>query len=138
MKCFVDTSAFYALEDADDRHHDEAHSIQERFRMERALLFTTHHILDESITLIGSKLQPRRATRFARHVLGSQVIHMIRTNEETELAALQVYERFGDPRMSSTDCLSFTVMRALGITTAFAFDHDFERAGFKLLREQTR
>lgn len=138
MKFFIDTSAFYALEDADDRHHNEAHSIQAVFRRERPMLFTTHHILDESITLIGSKLQPHRATRFARRLLGSQVIRIIRTDEETELAALHVYERFGDPRMSFTDCLSFTVMRALGIMTAFAFDHDFERAGFKLLRRETR
>lgn len=29
-------------------------------------------------------------------------------------------------------------MCVLCITTAFAFDHDFERAGFKLLRSETR
>lgn len=138
MKFFIDTSAFYALEDADDRHHDEAHSIQERFRIERPMLFTTHHVLDESITLIGSRLQPNRAARFARQLLSSRVIRLIRTDEQTEMAALHVYERFADPRMSFTDCLSFTVMRALGMTTVFAFDHDFERAGFKLLRSEIR
>jgi predicted nucleic acid-binding protein len=138
MKFFIDTSAFYALEDADDGHHDEAHAIQERFRMERPMLFTSHHVLDESITLIGSKLQPNRAVRFARQLLSSRAIRIIRTDEQTEQAALHVYERFADPRISFTDCLSFTVMRALGITTAFAFDRDFERAGFKLLRGETR
>jgi hypothetical protein len=138
VKFFIDTSAFYALEDADDRHHDEARSLQERFRTERPLLFTTHHVLDESITLIGSRLQPRRAVRFARQLLSSRAIRLIRTDEETELAALHVYERFDDPRLSFTDCLSFTVMRALGITTAFAFDQDFEQAGFKLLHRETR
>ncbi len=138
MKFFIDTSAFYALEDADDRHHDEAHSIQERFRVERPMLFTTHHVLDESVTLIGSRLQTHRAARLARQLLSSRVIRLIRTDEQTELAALHVYERFADPLMSFTDCLSFTVMRALGITTAFAFDRDFERAGFKRLRRESR
>ncbi|MBI3595979.1 MAG: PIN domain-containing protein [Nitrospirae bacterium] len=138
MRFFIDTSAFYALEDADDRNYEEAHAIQERFRLERPMLFTTHHVLDESITLIGSRLQPRQAVRFAQQLLSSRAIRLIRTDEATEMAALQVYERFDDPRMSFTDCLSFTVMRALGITTAFAFDRDFERAGFKLLRGENR
>ncbi|HET6465556.1 MAG TPA: PIN domain-containing protein [Nitrospiria bacterium] len=138
MRFFIDTSAFYALEDGDDRNYEEARAIQERFRLERPMLFTTHHVLDESITLIGSRLQPRRAVRFARQLLSSRAIRLIRTDEATEMAALHVYERFSDPRMSFTDCLSFTVMRALGITTAFAFDRDFERAGFKLLRSENR
>ncbi|MFZ5877070.1 MAG: hypothetical protein ACOYXU_11760 [Nitrospirota bacterium] len=53
-----------------------------------------------------------------------------------EQAALNVYERFDDPRLSFTDCLSFTVMRGLGISIAFAFDRHFEQAGFEQLRER--
>lgn len=138
MKYFVDTSAFYALEDADDRHHQEAHSIQDRFRFERPMLFTTHHVLDECVTLIGARLEPRHAVRFADRLLTSRVVRIIRTDEQTEQAALHVYERLADPRLSFTDCVSFTVMRALGITTAFAFDRHFQRAGFELLRSETR
>ena len=48
--------------------------------------------------------------------------------------ALNVYERLEDARLSFTDCVSFAVMRALEISAAFAFDRDFERAGFRLLR----
>jgi predicted nucleic acid-binding protein len=136
LKVFIDTSAFYALEDADDRHHQEARAIQRRFQHERPLLFTTHHILDEAVTLIGSKLHPARAVRFARHVLSSRMIRLVRTDEDVEQAALNVYERFDDPRLSFTDCLSFAVMRGLGISTAFAFDRHFEQAGFEQLRER--
>lgn len=134
----MDTSAFYALEDADDRHHAEAHSIQDRFRFERPMLFTTHHVLDECATLIGARLEPRRAVRFADRLLSSRVVRIIRTDEQTEQAALHVYGRLADPCLSFTDCVSFTVMRALGITTAFAFDRHFQRAGFELLRGETR
>ncbi|HLF86471.1 MAG TPA: type II toxin-antitoxin system VapC family toxin [Nitrospiria bacterium] len=136
MRIFIDTSAFYALEDADDQHHEKAQSIKRRFQEERPMLFTTHHILAESVTLIGSRLLPHRAITFARHLLLSRIIRIVRTDEEIEQAALNVYERFDDPRLSFTDCLSFTVMRALGITTAFGFDRHFERAGFLLLYEE--
>lgn len=134
MKVLIDTSAFYALEDADDRHHSEARTIQRRFQDERPLLFTTHHILDEAVTLIGSKIHPARAVRFARQLLSSRIIRILRTDEEVEQAALNVYERFDDPRLSFTDCLSFAVMRGLGISAAFAFDQHFEQAGFERLR----
>ena len=97
LKVFIDTSAFYALEDADDRHHQEARAIQRRFQHARPLLFTTHHILDEAVTLIGSKLHPARAVRFARYVLSSRIIRVVRTDEDVEQAALNVYERFRRP-----------------------------------------
>ena len=43
-------------------------------------------------------------------------------------------ERFTDQRFSLTDAVSFEVMRRQRLTTAFAFDEDFEVAGFDLLR----
>ena len=72
--------------------------------------------------------------RFARLLLASRVVHVIRTDEAMEEAALNVYERLDDARLSFTDCVSFAVMRALEIPVAFAFDRDFERAGFRLVR----
>src|SRR5205809_250867 len=75
-----------------------------------------------------------RAVRFARLLLASRVVHVIRTDEAMEEAALNVYERLDDARLSFTDCVSFAVMRALEIPVAFAFDRDFERAGFRLVR----
>lgn len=64
----------------------------------------------------------------------SRIVHIVRTDEALEEAALNVYERLGDARLSFTDCVSFAVMRALEISAAFAFDSDFERVGFQLVR----
>src|SRR5215470_13836021 len=124
-RIFVDTSAFYALEDAGDRHHQEALSIQRWCLQQRPRLFTTDHVLDESITLIGARLRPARAVRFARVLLASRVVRVVRLDETLEEAALNVYERFGDARLRFTDCIGFAVMRALEISAAFAFDSDF-------------
>ncbi len=51
-RVFVDTSAFYALEDASDRYRREARLIQRWCLRQRPRLFTTDHVIDESITLI--------------------------------------------------------------------------------------
>jgi uncharacterized protein len=133
-RIFIDTSAFYALEDADDRHHDEALGIQRWCQRGRPRIFTTHHVVDESITLIGARIRPSRAVVFARALFASRIVQIVRTDEILEEAALRVYERLDDRRLSFTDCTSFAVMRALEITAAFAFDRHFERAGFQCLR----
>jgi predicted nucleic acid-binding protein len=36
-----------------------------------------------------------------------------------------------DRRVRFTDCVSFAIMRALGIPAALAFDRHFERADFR-------
>ncbi|MFH1436280.1 MAG: PIN domain-containing protein [Pseudomonadota bacterium] len=134
MRLFVDTSAFYALEDADDRHHEEARAIQQWCLKNRPAMFTTHHVLDESVTLFGSRLNPERALRFARRLLSSRIVCIVRTDEEMETAALNVYARFQNLRLSFTDCLSFAVMRSMDITVSFTFDSHFEHAGFEIIR----
>jgi len=136
VKCFVDTSAFFALEDTDDHNHSEARRIQHSFTEERPDFYTTHHVLDECVTLIGSRLGPARAVRFANDTLSSRLIRMIRSDEELERAALALYGKYGDARMSFTDCLGFAAMRALDIRLAFAFDRHFERAGFERMRSR--
>jgi predicted nucleic acid-binding protein len=62
--------------------------------------------------------------------------YLVRADETLEQAALNLYERLGDSRLSFTDCVSFAVMRGLDIPIAFAFDRHFERAGFRRLRQR--
>ena len=87
-RLFIDTSAFYALEDASDAHHDEALAVQRWCLWRRPLLFTSQHVLDEAVTLIGGRLSPDRAVRFAESLLGSRVIQIVRTDALVERAAL--------------------------------------------------
>ena len=51
------------------------------------------------------------------------------TAYEHQMAADLLEER-GRRTLSLVDCGSFVVMRALNVTTALAYDSDFEREGF--------
>ena len=46
--CFVDTSAFYALLDADDSHHRKAVGLFNQLARSRARLLTSNHVLFET------------------------------------------------------------------------------------------
>ena len=45
-------------------------------------------------------------------------------------SALDLYRRHIDKQWGLVDCVSFVVMRRLGLTTALAFDQHFVQAGF--------
>jgi predicted nucleic acid-binding protein len=60
MKIFVDTSAFYALADEDDRYHHQAEEFYSSV-ITRDQLVTTDYILVECWFLIGSRLGRRAA-----------------------------------------------------------------------------
>lgn len=47
--------------------------------------------------------------------------------------AYGLYKRMADKEWSLTDCASFEIMKARGITEALAHDHHFEQAGFTAL-----
>jgi len=46
---------------------------------------------------------------------------------------LTLYKRRPDKDWSFTDCISFAVMQAEGLTEALTADHHFEQAGFTAL-----
>ena len=52
-------------------------------------------------------------------------------SEELASEAWSVFEKFNvDKQWSFTDCVSYVVMRRLGMVDVFAFDHHFNQMGF--------
>jgi hypothetical protein len=61
----------------------------------------------------------------------TNVLHWVIGRDHEEAVRLPASR--GKPTLSLVDCVSFVLMRKYRITTAFAFDEDFEREGFQLL-----
>ena len=133
MRLFADTGAWCALYDKGDTHHTRAVAFLRELRNQRVRLITSDYVLDETLTLLRFRAGHREAVDFGKWVLQSPLVKVVRVDEMIWKAAWEIFVKYADKAFSFTDCTSFAIMRKLGITDAFAFDHNFEQMGFRLL-----
>jgi predicted nucleic acid-binding protein len=129
---FCDTSGFLALLVKTDAFHARARRAFETLRAREAPLLTTSYVLVETYALLGRRfgLDAVRAFRESMEPLLS--VEWI--GPDTHAEGLDWLLAQGRARLSLVDATSFVVARAAGVEEAFAFDPDFERAGFRLVR----
>lgn len=126
---FIDTGFFYALFSSADPDHQRVRAVLEEYRSShiQGSFLTTNHVVAETITLI--RMTPPRsheAAAKAGDFLYSEVLAKIHwATPDEEEAAFAYFKRYSDKEYSFVDCLSFMVMKARGITEAFAVDSDF-------------
>lgn len=123
MSILVDTSAWYALADTADRHHEEAKDLYLE-RADKGEFLTTVLILAETWTLLTSRLGRSAAITFWRTLRESRTPLLIPEAVDIEVA-WHIVEDFADQSFSLVDCTSFALMERLGIQEAFAFDTHF-------------
>lgn len=124
-----DTSAIYALANAADPNHLRATALHRQLLEAHEQLLLHSFLIVEAAALIQHRLGLEPALRFLRESQRLSV-HWVASFEHEQ--AVGLLEQEGRRGLSLVDCVSFIVMRLLGIDTAFAFDADFERAGFRL------
>lgn len=127
---FLDTSFFKAFIDDHDDFHDQAVKVLEELENSKTLLVTTNYILDETITLVRARcgVQKVRDLREALAKLRSfKIIRVTASDEEN------AWNWFWNDwsKLSFTDCVSFAVMKRLGLSRTATFDQHFTKAGFK-------
>ena len=125
---FFDTSAIVALANRADQRHAEAKALLAG--IDPGSLLTHNYTITEAFALLHRRLGLAVALRFERDLAQFQVVWIDRRLHES---AVKNLARKGTRRSSLVDEVSFLVMRERGIDTAFAFDADFEREGFRTL-----
>ena len=133
MILFIDTSAFYALEDISDQHHLEAVAFQNMIADGGYQLITTNYVLSETYTLLRMKLGHKKAVDFGNKIQSSNIVTTVHYPEKKEKSAWKMFCKYRDKCFSYVDCTSFVVMKEKRITQAFTFDYHFQQAGFDLL-----
>ena len=96
-------------------------------------LLTTNFVIDETLTLMRSRLGHAAAVQFGETLYASQLVTTLAVTAEDERRAFELFKRHDDQVWSFTDCTSFTVMRRLGLQAALSLDDDFRQARFRVL-----
>jgi predicted nucleic acid-binding protein len=130
---FVDTGAFLARYLSSDTLHARAvRAWKELERRKPTKVFTSHDVIDETLTLLARRADYAFAAERGRRLFDSDTLEILHADAATERAASGLFEKFADQRVSFTDCLSFALMRARDVRRAFSFDRHFAAAGFDL------
>jgi predicted nucleic acid-binding protein len=128
---FVDSGPILARYLRTDAFHERALELWPSLSASR--LFTSNHVMAESLTLIGRRASYSFAAECGERIYGSGLLEIIYSDREDETAALRLFRKFADQKVSFTDCVSFALMRKFGIETAFTFDRHFLQAGFRVI-----
>jgi predicted nucleic acid-binding protein len=127
MKVFIDTGAFIALTDADDGHHQTAALFYRTSKEKGARFVSTNFVVCETMNYLRARVSYRVAVLFREKLKKSGLIEIITVTSSIEEEAFALFKRYTDKDFSFTDCTSFSVMKALKLKRAFAFDKHFEQ-----------
>jgi len=131
---YVDTSALYAVLDADDENHERAKQLWVDLITQRAQLVCTNYVLVETFALVQHRLGIEAIRTLQEDIL--PVLHIEWVDEPSHRAGVAAVLTAARRGLSLVDCVSFEVMRQLGIKTAFTFDPHFAEQGFKRIPQE--
>ena len=133
-KVFIDTAAWLALINKDDRFHQKAKDVRDRLIAEKREFITTSQVTIEVANSLSKPRFRQAAVKLIESINQSPDIRIIYITRRPYDKAWDVYKSRSDKEWSLTDCLSFIVMGEEGVKEAFTTDQHFEQAGFvKLL-----
>lgn len=131
MSVFIDTSAFLAVLDSDDAHHESAKEAWHELLDSNEPLLTSSYVLVETCALLQHRLGMEAVRVFQEDV--APVLNPVWVDEATHMAGMSALLAARRRKLSLVDCVSFESMRRSGAKTAFAFDAHFREQGFVLI-----
>lgn len=131
MRVFIDTSAFLAVLDGGDINHPKAAESWKKLISAGDLLVCHNYILVETFALLQNRFGLEAVKVFNNDIL--PLIGVEWVDEITHRVAISALITATRRELSLVDCVSFEVMRQLGIEIAFTFDSHFAEQDFQCL-----
>jgi len=131
MSVFIDTSALFAVLDADDAHHKKAKDTWIRLVSGEEHIVCSNYVIVETFALVQNRLGIEAVRVLQEDVLPIITIEWV--DESAHKAGVDSLLTAMRRNLSLVDCTSFHIMRKLGIKRVFAFDPHFKGQGFILV-----
>ncbi len=131
MPIFVDTSALYAALNLEDDNHGVAFEHWVALLGGEEELLTSNYVLLETIALVGHRMGLAALRDFQTNFVPA--LNVIWVDAALHQQAVASLLTAGQRDLSLVDCVSFELMRRLGLPTVFAFDAHFVQQGFDCL-----
>lgn len=129
MRIFVDTSYFVARA----LPRDQWHAVATNAVKPGMTFFTSSLVINEVISLLQARGYLSAALTFLERARLSEDVQIVHTDAALQAEAWDLFGKWGGCGANAVDCVSFAVMRRLGIRKAFTFDARFRSAGFETL-----
>lgn len=135
---FIDTGAFYARTDEDDKHHEDAVRLFSRIRSGEIAyrpIYTSQAVLSEFATLVLYKLGHSTAARALRAIRESESVNILPVGKSAFEISAEQFEDYDDQQISFVDHTTSILADERGIEHIIGFDSDFRTLGFSLVPE---
>jgi predicted nucleic acid-binding protein len=128
---YIDTSALLAILDADDKNHVKAKQQWTDLVLAEATLVCSDYVLVESLALIQHRIGLMAVKVFHEDIFPLLTVEWVDESiYQSGITSVLIAARRD---LSLVDCISFEVMRRLGIQSVFTFDKHFKEQGFLCL-----
>ncbi|KAF0173585.1 MAG: hypothetical protein FD161_3791 [Limisphaerales bacterium] len=127
---FADTFFFLAAVNPRDAAHSRAITFSSRFAGQ---LITTDWVLLEVANALAGGRNRAAAVELVVSLKANPNVKLIPLDAGLQQRGWALYAQRLDKEWSLTDCITFLVMSAEGLTDALTEDHHFEQAGFNAL-----
>jgi predicted nucleic acid-binding protein len=131
MTIFIDTAAFLAVLNANDRFHQSSRQIWDEILLSNSSLLSSNYILLETIALLQHRFGVEAVRLFDRDIL--PVIEIAWVDETIHKQGMSALLAANRRNLSLVDCTSFEIVRRFGLDEVFTFDPHFREQGFKII-----
>lgn len=130
---FVDSGAWIALALAGDTHHAQALEQLELLEAAGAKLHTSIPVVIETFTFLDRNAYRDIALSWKDSIYERGAVKILPCELRDLQDSWEYFRRLDVRKLSAVDATSFVLMKRARIRFAFAFDHHFAAAGFKLV-----
>ncbi len=134
MNIYIDTAAFLATLNINDRYHPSASKTWDEILASASTLFSSNYVILETTALLQHRFGIEAVRLFESDII--PVLEIAWVDKDIHIQAMSALLVANRRNLSLVDCTSFEIMRQIGIEAAFTFDPHFSEQGFTVFPER--